>query len=161
MFNYFKYLLFISAFCTSTLVAQEKEIKNTQTSKHLKIPQTNVLMIPPDGFSVTPNFLGFKKDDGNQILMMGGMNYYTDVSGLSKSRFEKEGAKVFEESNYKINGYHAKFICVQDDSLHKNNLLAFGDSTISLLFFAKYSTKDPKLEKQVKASLLSIIFEKK
>ena len=93
--------------------------------------------------------------------MMTGMNFYSDVATMSRKRFESEGAKVFEETNYKINDYHAKFICVQDDSLHRSNLFAFGDSTVSLLFFAKYPIKDPKLEKQIRASLFSIVYDKK
>ncbi len=142
--------------------AQEKitVLKNSKTAKHINIPKTKIFLIPPMGYTMATGFIGLQKNETSIMQVMTGGNYFTDAASLSKKRFEGEGAKVFEEKILKINNYHAKFFCVQDDSLYKNNMMAFGDSTVSLLFFVKYPVKDLKIEKQIKESLFSIVYDK-
>ena len=161
LFIYIYFIAFVFTF--SKVLSQGKILilKNTKTAKHINIPKTKIFLIPPMGFTVATGFIGLQKNETSIMQVMTGGNYFTDAASLSKKRFEGEGAKVFEEKILKINNYHAKFFCVQNDSLYKNIMLAFGDSTISLLFFLKYPVKEIVVEKQIKESLFSIVYDSK
>lgn len=142
---------------------ENEKITSTKTSNHINIPGTRILILRPDGFAIAPNFVGLKKGELGMINiydLIGG-NYYTNAATFSASKFESNGAKVFEFKEFTFNDYPAKFISMQGDPQTKSFSLVFGDTTFSSMILAKYVATDLETEKQIKDAIFSIVYDKK
>jgi hypothetical protein len=90
----------------------KSDIKNSKTSKHINITGTRLYIIPPTNFKVATTFIGLQKGDKaifNIYDLVGG-NFYSNAATFSKAEFEKQGVRVFDYRDIKVNGYPAKYI---------------------------------------------------
>lgn len=137
-------------------------IDNSKTSKHFNIPGTRLYIVPPPNFKVATNFIGLQKSDKamfNIYDLVGG-NFYTNAATFSKEAFEKQGARVFDFKDIKVNGYPAKFISLQGDLTTKAYALVFGDTTFSTMIMAIYPVTDDVTGIEIINSLNSIWYDK-
>ncbi|MCW3788518.1 hypothetical protein [Plebeiibacterium sediminum] len=133
---------------------------NAQTTKEI-VAGTHVMLTPPEDFIKAKNFTGYQKGEEAIINVMdlNGGNYYSNAASFKRETFEAKGLIVSEFEELKIDGYEAKLVVLKADA----NLIAinvvFGDSTFSVMITGTYSTLEPKIGEQVKASLLSASFQ--
>jgi len=149
--------------CGETAKQQiSNDIKNVKNAKHVNIPGTKLYMIPPANFKIATNFVGLQKDDntGIQIYDLVDGSFYTNAATISREKFENKGAKVFDYSEFTINGYPAKYTYMQGNKSSKAYQLAFGDSTYSVMLMAIFPVDDEEASKQIKESLLSVVYDK-
>lgn len=137
-------------------------INNVKTEKHINIPGTRLYIVPPAGFSIAKSFLGLQKNDNSafQVYDLVGGSYYSNAATFSKSEFEKQGAKVFEYKELKVNQFPAKYIFMQGDPNAKAISIVFGDSTFSTMIMAVYPSLDSKLGEQIQNSIKTIYYDK-
>ncbi len=134
---------------------------NAQTTKEI-VAGTHVMLTPPEDFIKAKNFTGYQKGEEAIINVMdlNGGNYYSNAASFKRETFEAKGLIVSEFEELKIDGYEAKLVVLKADA----NLIAinvvFGDSTFSVMITGTYSTLEPKIGEQVKASLLSASYKK-
>jgi len=136
-------------------------ITNTRTKQHINIPGTRLFIIPPQDFKIATTFVGLQKGDAmlNVYDLVGG-NFYTNAATFSKEAFEKQGAKVFDYQEIKVNGYPAKYISMQGDLAAKTYAIVFGDTTFSTMIMAAYPVTDEAAGKQIIGSLNTIFYDK-
>ena len=140
----------------------KQEISNTKTAKHINIPGTRLYIVPPPNFTVAKTFVGLEKGGtaGMNIYDLVGGNFYTNAATFSRESFEKQGIKVFEYKELKVNGYPAKYIQVQGDPAAKSIAIVFGDTTFSAMIMAPYPATDETTGKQIINSLNTIYYDK-
>ena len=150
------------SFLANGLFSQDipAKLNNTKTDKHINITGTDVWIIPPTKFILSPGTTSLKKDDLNSIQVMLGENFDKATAEMTIARFEKENTVVNEYKYFKLNGYNVKFFWLQDEAFHKNFILCWGNSESSILIMAKYDAKDKKAEKEVRKAILGVVTEK-
>lgn len=140
----------------------KSEIKNSKTSKHINIPGTRLYIIPPPNFKVATTFIGLQKGENSMLNIydLVGGNFNTNAATFSKGEFERQGARVFDYKEIKVNGYPAKFIHMQGDASSKGYAIVFGDTTFSTMIMAAYPVTDENTGKEIVKSLNTIWYDK-
>jgi hypothetical protein len=159
----FSLLLFSLTACGQTSADKIKaNIQTSKTSKHINIPGTRLYIVPPQNFSVAKTFVGLQKGEKSlfNIYDLVGGNFYTNAATFSKAEFERQGARVFDYQEIKVNGYPAKYISMQGDPTTKGYALVFGDTTFSTMIMALYPVTDEATGKQIIAALNTIYYDK-
>ena len=161
-------IIFIFLFLSLTACGQTQnaklmdEIKNSKTSNHINIPGTRVFIIPPTNFKVSTTFIGLQKSDKaifNIYDLVDG-NFYSNAATFNKESFEKQGIRVFEYKELKVNGYPAKYVSLQGEVTTKAYGLVFGDTTFSTMIMAVYPVTDETTGKEILNSLNTIFYDK-
>jgi hypothetical protein len=162
-------ILYLFLFASLTAFGQtsnnkiKSDIKNSKTSKHINIPGTRLYIVPPAYFKVATTFTGLQKSDKamlNITDLVGG-NFYTNAATFSKEAFEKQGIRVFDYKDIKVNGYPAKYVSLQGDLTTKGYALVFGDTTFSTMIMAMYPVTDEGTGKEIINSLNTVWYDKK
>jgi len=163
----FKSIIFILITCIAILacgqtVNESKEIVNTKTEKHIKIPGTKLFIIPPKGFEISNSFLGLEKGGNSiiQVLEKVDGDFYADTEEFTKESFEQLGIKVFEFKEFKINEFPAKYIVMQGEQNIRSINVVFGDSTFSTMIIALYPSSDDKTFDEIQSVINSIYYDK-
>ena len=140
----------------------KSEIKSSKTSKHINIPSTRLYIIPPPNFKVATTFIGLQKGENSMLNIydLVGGNFNTNAATFSKTEFERQGARVFDYKEIKVNGYPAKFIHMQGDVSSKGYAIVFGDTTFSTMIMAVYPVTDENTGKEIVKSLNTIWYDK-
>lgn len=136
------------------------DIENVKTENHVCIPGTRLYMIPPAGFKITTSLLRREKNLSDmQIYDLVRGNYYKDGAIFSKEAFEQKGAKVFDYKEFKVNGFPAKYICMQGGPSAITIGLVFGDSTFSTMIMSTYPANDDKTGEQIQKAISTIFYD--
>ncbi|MCD6065329.1 MAG: hypothetical protein K0S33_155 [Bacteroidetes bacterium] len=160
-----KYFLFILV-CSFSLLLQaqlpSKNISNKNTEDHILIPGSHMYIVPAKGFKLAKDHMGLQNANGALVLVfdIDGGNYSSNTATFTRENFERKGAKVLEFEEFVFNGFPAKYIHMQGDDLMKNHTIVFGDSTFSASVMGNYDASNEMLGQEMKASILSIIYEK-
>jgi hypothetical protein len=144
--------------------ANGKDIVNKLTKKHIRIPGTHVYLIPPKDFSLSQTFMGFTNSKNTSILVMDvfGSDFRVQSKDFNKATFEATGLKIYDYKEFKINGKQARYLYTNSLNSEDNNLmLAFGDSTFTVLLTVSLSVNDKKSFQKAEKCLLSIVYEGK
>ena len=161
-------ILYLFVLLSLTACGQEStnkindDIKNTKTSKHINIAGTRLYIIPPPNFKVASTFLGLQKGETSMfnIYDLVGGNINTNAATFSKAEFERQGAKVFDFKEIKVNGFPAKYIHMQGDATAKAYSIVFGDTTFTTMIMTIYPVADEKTGNEIINSLNSIYYDK-
>lgn len=139
------------------------DIKNTKTNKHVNIPGTRLYIIPPPNFKVASTFIGLQKGETSMfnIYDLVGGNINTNAATFSKAEFERQGAKVFDFKEIKVNDFPAKYIHMQGDANAKAYSIVFGDTTFTTMVMTIYPVADEKTGNEIINSLNTIYYDKK
>lgn len=131
-------------------------------AKHTNIPGTKVSLIVPEEYDIATSFTGLERGDdvAIQVYDLAGGNYFTNAASFSKEKFETAGATVYSYEETKVNNFLAKFIHMQGDAMLESFGLVFGDSTFSVMIMALFPSDDEKTKEQIKATILSAVYEK-
>ncbi|GAB2825091.1 hypothetical protein [Ferruginibacter profundus] len=149
--------------CGQTQTGKIKQVvSNSKTTKHINIPGTRLFVIPPVNFSVSKTFLGLQKGESSMLNVydLVGGNFYTNTATFSKESFEKQGVKIFDYKEIKVDGYPAKYISMQGDPAAKAIALVFGDTTFSVMIMAAYPVNEELTGKQIIDCLNTIYYDK-
>ena len=138
------------------------QINNTKTSKHINIPGTRLYIIPPPNFKVASTFIGLQKGETSMfnIYDLVGGNINTNAATFNKSEFEKQGAKVFDFREIKVNDFPARYIHMQGDAAAKSYSVVFGDTTFTTMIMTIYPVGDEKTGNEILSSLNTIYYDK-
>lgn len=124
------------------------------------VPGTQVVLVPPTGFTAAPGLLGFRRGEAVlQVYDLKGGNYYRQAAGFNPARFESRGGKVLDFKE--VNGaYPARLAQVQLTPAQQSVQLLFGDSTFAVLLDARYPTADTAAAAALRRSLLTATYQK-
>jgi hypothetical protein len=139
------------------------DISNKITKKHVRIPGTHLYLIPSNDFTIAKAFIGLTNDKNSNIVVLDifGSNFYSQVKDFSKATFEKTGLIVYEEQEFKINGFNAKSLYTNSlNSTEKNLMLAYGDSTFTILITATFHDEGKKTYNNASKCMLSAVYDK-
>ena len=143
--------------------AQEsaKDVSTQKTENHINIPGTRLFIIPPKGFTIAKSFLGLQKGEEAmiQVYDLDGGDFYSNAKSISRKKFEDNGFKVYDYSEFHLNAYPAKYVCVQGSALIHSHQLTFGDSTFSVMLITGFSSEDKETGEQIKNALLSVYYD--
>jgi hypothetical protein len=155
-------LLSLTACGQTTTTKINDDIKNTNTDKHVNIPGTRLYIIPPSNFKVASTFIGLQKGETSMfnIYDLVGGNINTNAATFSKAEFERQGAKVFDFKEIKVNGFPAKYIHMQGDETAKAYSIVFGDTTFTTMVMTIYPAADEKTGNEIISSLNTIYYDK-
>jgi hypothetical protein len=147
---------------TSTTPKINENISNAKTNKHINIPGTRLYLIPPPGFKVTSTFIGLQKGETSifNIYDLVGGNINTNAATFNKAEFEKQGAKVFDFKEIKVDGFPGKYIHMQGDASAKSYSIVFGDTTFTTMIMTIYPVGDEKTGNEIISSLNTIYYDK-
>lgn len=117
-------------------------------------------MTVPEGFETHENSIGFTNKDGAAIAVMelSGENFYENAT--SRAYLKKKGMTVYEYEDIEIDEYKAKFAHVKRGANKNAYILAFGDSTFSLVITGIYQSKNKDLGTEIKKALLDVSYNK-
>jgi hypothetical protein len=140
-----------------------KDIVNKLTKNHIRIPGTHLYFIAPKDFEIGKTFIGITNNKNINILVMDvfGSDFRIQSKEFNKSTFEATGLTIYDYKEFKINGNNAK--CLYTNSLNskdKNLMLAFGDSTFTVLLTATFNAGAEKSLKKIEKCLLSVLYDK-
>jgi hypothetical protein len=159
----YSFLLLSLTACGQTSTIQINEnISNTKTNKHINIPGTRLYLIPPPGFKVASTFIGLQKGETSifNIYDLVGGNINTNAATFNKAEFEKQGAKVFDFKEIKVDGFPGKYIHMQGDASAKSYSIVFGDTTFTTMIMTIYPVGDEKTGNEIISSLNTIYYDK-
>lgn len=147
---------------TSTTAKINEDISNTKTNKHINIPGTRLYIIPPPNFKVASTFIGLQKGETSMfnIYDLVGGNINTNAATFSKAEFERQGAKVFDFKEIKVDGFSGKYIHMQGDASAKSYSIVFGDTTFTTMIMTIYPVGDEKTGNEIINSLNTIFYDK-
>lgn len=78
---------------------------------------------------------------------------------FSKEAFEQKGARVLDYEEFKVNGFPAKYICMQGGPSAITIGLVFGDSTFSTMIMSTYPADDDKTGEQIQKAIRTIFYD--
>jgi len=138
-----------------------KNIDNTLTEKHINIPGTRLYVIPPHGFEIATSFVGMQGDNTVfQVLDLVEGDFYSNAATFCKKEFKKEGIKVFEYAEFKVNEFPAKYIHMQGNPDYKTISILFGDNTFSTMVMVYYASEQKETKKEIQKTIQTIYYDK-
>ncbi|MDQ3110071.1 MAG: hypothetical protein M3R17_09265 [Bacteroidota bacterium] len=142
--------------------SEKNDISSIKSARHINIPGTRLFIIPPPGFNPASAFVGLQKDEYTacQIMDNVGGNFYSNAATFDRQAFEKQGAKVFDYKELKVNGFPGKYIFLQGDPAAKGISLIFGDSTFSIMLMFIYPAANDKTGKEIQAAIKTVYYDK-
>ncbi len=140
------------------------EINNNYDAAYINIPGTKVSLIPAKGFKISNRFSGLEDELSGSSIMITEIpgDVHKIMLGFDKKYLFKAGIIVESQVYYKINSYDALFIIGKQSAyerIYEKYMLIIGDIQTSYLLSASVlSTAPDNHKKEVKASLLSVIY---
>ena len=151
--------LLLSVIAATGLLAQSE-----LTEKHQLVSGTRVWMIPPEGAVPGIGFNGFQigEEGAINVMEVNPGNYFSSTENVSKENFETKGIKMMDLEELELNGYPAKYFCLQsvEDETSKTHNLVFGDSTFSVMLIGVNPGVDENMDAAMKTALLSTQYQK-
>ncbi|MCA8830902.1 hypothetical protein [Hymenobacter pini] len=121
---------------------------------------TQVWLETPPGFQPATGFTGLRRGDAIlQVVELKGGNYFRQVSGFTKARFEAKGGTVLQQQDITGRPYAARLVRVRLSPVQESSQLLFGDSTYAVLLDARYPAADTALGTALRRSLLSATYQ--
>lgn len=139
-------------------VATAQNITSEKTKKHVYVPGTHVLLVPPEGFNVSADFAGFTKEQVF-IRVYDLRTNYTEAPVL-KTEYEHDGAIVFDHREFSINQYSAQYVYLQNEPRIRSCILLFGDSTFSCTVLATFPSDNESVLPAIRKALESVYYDK-
>jgi hypothetical protein len=155
-------LLSLNAFGQTTTANIHADIRNTKTGKHILIPGTRLYIIPPPDFKITTTFTGLKKGESSMFMMYDvvGGNIDSNAATFNQAEFEKQGAKVLDFKEIKVDGFSGRFIHLQGDPTTKAYAIVFGDTTFTTMIMTVYPVNDEKTGNDILKALNTVYYDK-
>lgn len=158
-------LCFCTSCSSSTAEAQEeqhpKEITNSLTSKHVKIPATGISLIPPVGSELSSVTTGFEKDGIPVVVAIDHPNssYEIELANNDVEHIKSRGGKNIEKEELQINDYSATLFSMQMNPTASGLSLIIGNSSSAAVIMAVCPINDSIAFEQMRESLLSVFYE--
>ncbi len=140
-----------------------RDIDNIKTVKHSNIPYTHVFINIPTGYTIPKYQTQIFKDDftGINVMELDGGSFYSNAAQVTKPNLEKQGLKIDEFFEFKLNGNPAiMYLAVSPDKLNKSYQLVTGDSTYAVLLLGYTRPEDLKSLHEIKEMMMSFVFDK-
>lgn len=156
-------IVFLLLFSSPTLMAQDdpwikKTIVSSKTSKHRKVRETNLYIIPPRGFASTweLGMQNFRRDD-NTFIIFNELKRQVPFDQTSALNKNIEGATLLDFRYLTINDLSAVCATFDEDSI-RTIRLRFGGNDFEILVEAYYPKEDKMAEKLIVSSLESLCY---
>jgi len=159
-----RHLLTIAILLISILTFGQKEIINTKTANHKQIKGSKIFIIPPEGFVEANNFQGFQQSTSSSSIILTEIpGPFSNVSkGLDESGLKSQGMTLKEKKEITINGYEGHFLKSEQfayENYFTKYILAFGNSTTTLMIIGIFPQNIKVLDKEIVNSLYSVVYE--
>lgn len=157
-------LLLITALCNLSTIFGQQIITTSLTKDHLEIRGSKVSMIPPNGFTVATNFMGFQQEDSNSSIMVLDFptSYTTVIKGFTRENFEKAGLKIEAVDTLTLNNKPAilvrgmQFIYEQN---YTKYILVFGSETETIMINGASVVDKTLLSSSIKNAMLTVVYD--
>ena len=168
--NLMKYLtIFILTilFCSCESKAQSfvlaDKIETTELDKKINIKGTRILIDKPDNYTYIDELKRFQKSSDNyfQFVEIPNQDYnQTAPNVINKiDQLESQGGKIRIKKEFKLGDYSAFFALAPQGNVSEQVILAFGDSSFSVLVMGVFPN-DEKDRKIITDLILSTYFDK-
>ncbi|RZJ57332.1 MAG: hypothetical protein EOO55_03650 [Hymenobacter sp.] len=129
----------------------------------LLVPGTHVQLAPPTGFRLSAGFTRLERDKSTTITVveLAGGSFYKTTRTFDPQEFKAKGVTVLDYQETHLGGYPAKYLYLQATAAAKTHILAFGDSTFTVLLTGLFSASDEVAGQQIKQALFSSTYQKK
>ncbi|MEN9550033.1 MAG: hypothetical protein RIR12_2624 [Bacteroidota bacterium] len=140
----------------------EKTAANVVTDKHLRIPNSNLYIIPPVGFAVeeTPGTLA-QTDGTAHFMQMQILSGYTPTSffEMMKGEADKNFPGTWREESVTVNGHAAK-IYHSKNAGYMQYFFVFTDGYTDGMIIGNYEEKDAATAKAMYEALKTVLVKK-
>jgi hypothetical protein len=151
-------LLLILTSCSESVTSQTGAIENELTEGHRQMTRTNVFLIPPSGFDVSPDNPSITNGEfGINIRDMPGGNFWSNTLNFSEKNFEEKGFIVHEYRELQINSLPAILVDIESD--YRSTQLVIGDSTFSVHLMGLSPKDDLRMNEKIKNSILTFYYD--
>lgn len=138
---------------------------NAQTTEHILIPGTKLSIIPPKDFVLATNFSGFQNAEKGASIMVSDLpTSYTKMSEvMNKDALKTQGMVLLNKEIIDFNQAKATLIFASQESngmTYNKQILLFGDENNSIMVNGIYPEKFKNLEREIRTSLLSSLYNK-
>ena len=157
------FLLLVALLNCMWLFAQT-EINSTATDNHVEVRGSKIKIIPPKGYTVAINFLGFQQVETNSSIIVHeiAIPYSQTSKGLSKESLLKQGVEVQSIEQITLNGLPGLLVTGTQSAYgteFSKYTLAFGTATETILINGMVPKNDLHLEISLKNALLSAVYD--
>ncbi len=134
-----------------------------KTTSHLKVPNTNIYLVPPTKFKISNSFSGLEKNDSTIIICYELLDkeQIAKLSSLDKPVSEQSGIKVIEFKKILVNNSMGVYMLFQKDGRVNAYSLIFGDDTFRVMITATGLATDVTLKDEILTVFNMIYYEKK
>ena len=130
--------------------------ETTAPAGYVRVPGTNVLLLPPPGFGTAPGFAGLRKGDAALLVHeMRGSSYYANAASFGGQRVAAHGGNVLEDKELGVGGYPARLVASAPRPGWRAYQLAFGDSTFAAIVTTQYPAADTAAGAALRRALLT------
>lgn len=155
-------LTFFLLFVSLTVWGQRK-IDNTLSAGHQAVKGSKVSLIPPAGFTVAQNFLGFQEEEsGSSIMVLDIPAPFGETAfAITTENLKTQGIEAKEIENLSINGFPALFVTgIQNayGTSFTKYILLLGTEQETIVLNG-LSPANLQVGEEVKKSLLSVFYE--
>ena len=165
--NYLKIFFFSILFYNCESKAQSfnlpDKIETTDLSKKIKIKGTRILINKSEKYIYIDELKRFQKSSDNyfQFIEIPNQNYNTTVpSVINKiNQMESQGGKLRIKKEFKLGEFNAFFALAPQGTTSEQVILAFGDSSFSVLAMGIFQNNE-KDRKEITELILSSFFDK-
>ena len=149
---------------TLVLAYGQREINNSTTEDHKQIPGTKFFIVPPTGFVAATSFQGFQQiNSGASILVIEIPGPFSEsIKGFTEQGLKTRGMVLQMQEEINLNGYQGLLLTAEQFA-HGTNyskyILVFGDSNATYMVNGTFPEEFEELEKDVRESILSVVYE--
>ena len=134
-----------------------------QAEKHKSVNGTKISMIPPKGFEAAKGFSGFQNDELGASIMIIEIpgDYESSIKGFTVEDLRSKGMTLIDKQTIDFRNSKATFVKLSQKAngvTYLKQILVFGDSTKTVMVNGIYPEDAKTIEKDIKASLLSVSY---
>jgi hypothetical protein len=138
-------------------------LNSQRTGKHVKIPGTNISIVPPEDFiywNEHQTFTGTGKDSCMIFITEDRSKNYFDYLPDFRLSYEKAYLSVVDETHHTINGLPATILFIHQDSRYDGYHILFGDSTFAAYIMTVQPNTAYRQKAKIFKSLTTVLYGK-
>lgn len=158
-----KKALFILIFLSSYFVSGQTMIKSQLSPEHKEIRGSKINIIPPKGFTIASNFLGFQdaKTNSSIIVLEVPASFDKTSGSLTVENLLKQGVKALNIETIIFNGLKAKFIKSEQTAYGIDFIkysLVFGTESETMMINGIFPKENIQLEQEITKAIMSSVY---
>lgn len=157
-------LITLISFITTLTVYGQNAIENKLTDAHQDIKQTKISLIPPTGFSVGQDFIGFQQNDfDSRIMVLDFPEPYSMTSEVITNQIlTNKDIEVKKIEDITINGLQAVLITMiqkNGNNIYAKFVLILGTKEESVVLIGVSPSNLKEISAEIRKSILTVFYD--